>query len=514
MDPGLCSPDFYHPDLMQIFAVLASAFLMWLAFPPVDWGILIFVGPTPLLWAMRRVTTAREAGWLGFLFGFVFWGSLLWWIKVLGVVAWFPIAVVMGLFTMGWALVMYSGRYWSMWRWWILVIGSWSFMEFLRARIPWGGFPWGGAGYPVGTLSWPRGSAQWIGASGWSVIVVASAASVVLMFDRVSDRRPLELSLAVIVTFTFLGAVFSPNADGQAVRVAVVQGNSPCPRIHCDEEKLRIYNSHLGLTADIADGSADLVVWGEDSFGGALNPTFNGDVRRAMGGEASRIGAYLMAGGTRPGVPGSFDNYNVLFDPSGEVIGEYLKQHPVPFGEFVPFRRILEFVPQLAQVPNDMRRGEGPVVFPIEVDGGRGLLGSVISFEGAFARHVRAEVRAGAQLLVVATNEGSFGVGPASDQLIGMVRMSAAALGVDIIHVAVTGKSTIIRADGTIGKTTRLFTQDVLTGVVNLQDAPRTLYAVLGDWVQVLAILAAAGVVVATLAGRSREFRIRPGVRR
>ena len=116
--------------------------------------------------------------------------------------------------------------------------------------------------------------------------------------------------------------------------------------------------------------------------------------------------------------------------------------------------------------------------------------------------------------MVITTNEGSFGVGPASDQLIGMVRMSAASLGVDVVHVAVTGKSTLIRADGSIGKTTDLFVQDLLTGVVNLQEAPRTLYAVAGDWVQLLAILAAAGVLVTTLVGPAREFRIRPGARR
>ncbi len=500
---------------MQILAVLLSAALMWLAFPPVNWGIVVFVAPAPMLWAMRRVTTPREAGWLGFLFGFAFWGSMLWWIRILGFVAWLPLAVVMGLYTTGWALVMYFGRYWSMWRWWILAIGSWSFMEFFRARVPFGGFPWGAVGFPVGTLAWPRGSAQWIGATGWGVIVIAFAAALVTMFGRVSDRRPLELSLAVIVTFTFLGAIFSPDAAGHPVRVAVVQGDSPCPRLHCDNEKEIIYNNHLNLTATIPEGSVDLVVWGEDSFGGAFNPTFNGGVRRAMGpGEAARIGAYLMAGGTRPGEPGTFVNYNILFDPTGEVVGEYVKQHPVPFGEFVPFRRVLEFVPQLDQVPNDMLRGPGPVVFPIEIGDARGVLGSVISFEGAFARHARGEVKAGAQLLVVATNEGSFGHSPASDQLIGMVRMSAVSLGVDVVHVAVTGKSTLIRADGSIGKTTDLFVRDLLTGVVNLQDAPRTLYVVAGDWVQILAILAAAAVIVATLTGPTREFRIRPGDRR
>lgn len=505
---------------MQIAAVLLSTFLMWLSFPPVDWGILIFVAPAPLLWAMRRVTTLREAGWLGFLFGFTFWGSMLWWIKILGFVALIPLAIVMALFTTAWAMAMHQARNWSMWRWWLFTIGAWAFMEFLRARIPFGGFPWGAVGFPVGDLAWPRGAAQWIGPTGWAVIVIGVAAAVVVMVQD-EDRRPLELSLAVVLTFTFLGAIFAPDAAGQPVRVALVQGNSPCPRVHCENEKEIIYTRHLAETQDLEPGTVDLVVWGEDSFGGSFNPTFNGEVRRQMGTEASRLGTYLIAGGTRPGAPGTFDNYNVLFapnrdDPSipGEIVGEYLKQHPVPFGEFVPFRRVLEFVPQLDQVPNDMRRGAGPVVFPLQIGSVSGRLGSVISFEGAFPRHIRGEVKAGAQIVVVATNEGSYGVSPASDQLIGMVQMSAVSLGVDIIHVAVTGKSTIIRADGTVGKSTELFTRDVLTGTVNLQDSPRTLYAVVGDWVQILAILTAMGLTAATAVRPTRDFRIRPGVRR
>jgi len=347
--------------------------------------------------------------------------------------------------------------------------------------------------------------------------VVAFAAGIVVMLDQERDRRPLELAGGVAVTLTLLGALFAPDAAGQEIRVALVQGDSPCPLVHCPNEKERIYNSHLNLTQAIPDGAADLVVWGEDSFGGAFNPTFNGDVRRQMGAEAIRIGSYLMAGGTRPGVPGTFDNYNVLIAPTGEdgdIIGEYMKQHPVPFGEFVPFRRVLEFVPQLDQVENDMRRGEGPVVFPINVGGTDGVLGSVISFEGAFPRYSRAEVKNGAQLLVVATNEGSYGEGPASDQLIGMVRMSAASLGVDVVHVAVTGRSTIIRADGSFRRTTDLFTQDILTGVVNLQDAPRTVYAIVGDWLQLVAIVGAIGIGISTSRGPARDFRIRPDLRR
>ncbi len=243
-----------------------------------------------------------------------------------------------------------------------------------------------------------------------------------LLAEEEPDRRPLEAMVAIILVLSALGLVLSPDAGGQAVRVAVVQGNSPCPREHCANEKQLIYDSHLALTRTIAPGSVDLVVWPEDSFGGSVNPTFNPEVAAQMAGEAVRIGAYLLAGGSRSAGPTAWDNYNILFAPNGAILGEYLKRHPVPFGEFVPLRNLLRFIPQLSQVPRDLRRGEGPVVFNLALGDYSFRLGSVISFEGAFPRYARSEVRAGAQALVVATNEGSYGRGPASDQLMQMVR--------------------------------------------------------------------------------------------
>jgi len=497
--------------MTQIIAVLLSALLMWASFPPVDWGFLVFAAPAPFLWAMRRVSTPREAGWLGFLFGVAFYGPLLIWIFVLGAVAWIPLTIVMALWAVGFALVMYLARTWSPWRWWLMAMGTWATWEWLRSTWPLGGFPWGSVGFPVGKLAWPRGAAQWVGASGWGVIVVGVAAGLVLMVGEERDRRPLELAATAVVVLSLLGAVFAPDANGPPIDVAIVQGNSPCPRVHCENEKLRIYNFHMAITNQIAAGSADLVVWGEDSFGGDVNPTFNGDVRSDMSAQAQRINAYLLAGGTRPSAPGTFDNYNVVFAPSGEIIGEYLKRHGVPFGEYVPFRKILQFIPQLDAIPNDLNPGTQPVVFPIAVPEGSGVFGSVISFEGAFARTIRSEVRAGAQMIVVATNEASYGRGAASDQLIGMVRMSAASLGVDVVHAAVTGRSTLIRADGSVGRKTNLFDDDLLQGRVNLQTSRRTVYAVAGDWLRFLAIITGLVVLSTTLgSGRSRDFKIRP----
>lgn len=497
-------PPVRSATMAGIAAAAVSGVLMWLAFPPANWGAVVFIAPVPLLWALRRVETAPRAAGLGFLFGAVFFGATLSWLRVLGVVAWIPLVIVMTVGASLCALAIFVGRHWSPWRWWVVAVGSWALWEFLRARWPFGGFPWGSTGYPIGTLAWPRGSAQWIGASGWSVLVVGLAAAVALLLE--GERRPLKAMVSVVAGLSLLGALFAPSAAGPALAVTIVQGNSPCPLVHCEGEREIILEWHLLLTSTIEPGSADLIVWGENSFGGSVTPTFNPDVRAAMEEEARRTGSYLLVSGTRSAGPEHFDNVNIVFGPDGRLIGEYQKRQPVPFGEYVPFRWLANWIPQLERVPRDMTRGDGPVVFPIAVDGGDdGVFGSVISFEGAFVRMLRDGVSAGAEMMVVPTNEASFGEGPASDQLIGMVAMSAASLGIDIVVAAVTGKSTIVGADGSVGPTTDLFESAVLTGTVNLHQGRRTLYAVAGDWLQLAAIAALGAVAVGTLGLRRRE---------
>jgi apolipoprotein N-acyltransferase len=500
---------------MQLAAgALISAVLMWLSFPPVNLGFFVFLAPAPLLWALRRVTTRREATLVGLTYGVAFFGGMLWWIYMLGAVAWFPLVGVMALYMVAYSLLLYVVRQWSAFLWWAVAVGGWALFEFTRSRWPLGGFPWGAVGFPIGTIPGARGAAQWIGPTGWGVLVIAFAAGLVLLAEEEPDRRPLEAVVAIGVILSALGLVLSPQADGQAVRVALIQGNSPCPRVHCDDEKQLIYDSHLGLTQTLLPGSVDLVVWPEDSFGGSVNPTFNPEVAAQMSAEAIRLGAYLLAGGSRSAGPTQWDNYNLLFAPDGSIVGEYLKRHPVPFGEYVPLRDLFKFIPQLASVPRDLRRGPGPVVFQMGVGEASFRLGSVISYEGAFPRYLRSEARAGAQLMVVATNEGSYGRGPASDQLIEMVRLNAAAAGLDVAHVAVTGHSTFVYADGARARSqTGLFTAEVLRGVVRVQESRRTLYVILGDWLELAAI---AGAAVALVVGwrNPREFRIRPRARR
>ncbi|MDJ0790456.1 MAG: apolipoprotein N-acyltransferase [Acidimicrobiia bacterium] len=478
--------------------VAASAVLMWAAFPPVGFGALAFVAPVPLFIGIRMVERAAYAVALGFFWGAAFFGLLLNWLMVLGFVAWFPLSIVMGSFTALYVAVIWVFRLWTPWRWWLIAVGGWVAMEFIRGRFPFGGFPWGDIGYPAAGLPGPIGSVQWIGPAGWTVLVVAFAAGVTLVIEHHKDWRMVVDAGSVIILLSIAGFFLAPSPAGQVWRSAIVQGGSPCPMTRCQNENQRIFEQHLELTQGIPAGSVDFVIWPENSTGTPYEPENNDEVFQAIIEQARRLDAYILISGTRVEGDDNFFNVNILYSPDGVKVGEYLKRHPVPFGEFVPLRGLFDFVPQLDRVPRDMIRGTEAVVFPTS----EGALGSVISFEGSFARSVRSTANAGAEMMVVTTNTSSYGRSPATDQAIGMVRVNAAAIGLDTAYASITGKSTFIGADGTVGETTDQLEERVLYGTMRFNTDGPTLWARFGDW---LAFLAMAAALAAVVVSRSSE---------
>ena len=91
--------------------------------------------------------------------------------------------------------------------------------------------------------------------------------------------------------------------------------------------------------------------------------------------------------------------------------------------------------------------------------------------------------------MVVATNESSYGDSAASDQLIDMTRVNAAAIGQDTVHAAITGKSAFITAAGEVGETTGLYTEAVLYGNVAMRSAGPTIFTRFPNWVTLIAVL-------------------------
>jgi apolipoprotein N-acyltransferase len=477
------------PPMIGALLVVAGGVVSVLAFPRIGPGWLILPGIALFLAGLRMARSRRRGLALGALYGLTFFGGLIWWLSELGLIAMIPLVMLeAGYFAAyGWWLGRYNDR--PPGTWFLLATGGWAVMELIRYRFPVNGFEWGAAGYALSDQAWARGLAPLVGTTGITMLVVASVSVVVLAAAGQRRRWQTWLPVALLLV-AFAGLAWNLPTPGYTISLnaAIVQGSTPCPFEHCPpNERLRTFLQHLELTRRIEPGSVDLVVWSEGSTGSTnADPVQNPEIGAAIAEQARRIGAWFLVGSDRPVNQTHWVNANVVFDPEGEIVGEYRKQHPVPFGEYIPWRPLFEWIPELDQVPRDMIPGEGPVVFDL---GGGVVVGSVISFEGGFARYPRQHARAGANLIVVATNEGSYGTTPGSDQFIGMTRMRAAELGTPVIHAAVTGRSVFIDESGElVSEKTGLGTLEIVTAT--LSPLARSVYVVTGDLLMLLAALA------------------------
>lgn len=467
------------PGVKAVLLALGGGILSVLAFPPFGPGLLIVPGIALLLWALRESDSSAMGFWTGLVYGLVFFGGLMWWLAELELIA-LILVPVQALFVAvyGWWLVRFRERTPVVWL--ILAVGGWAVIELVRYRLPVGGLEWGAAGYALSDNLVTRLPASVVGTSGLTVLVVMLAGLIALAVARHWDNHLLwSLSLVVAVLVATVPYV-SSQVDGPDLRVAIVQGSTPCPFEHCPpDERLRTYRQHLELTETIQPGTVDLVVWPEGSTGSTnADPVLNENIRDEIAAEARRIAAPMLIGGDRTVSDTQWVNANVYFNADGEIVGEYRKQHPVPFGEYIPARPLFEWIPALDRVPRDMIPGGGPVLFD---DG----IGSVISFEGGFSRYALQARRAGANTLVVATNEASYGPdAPTSDQFIGMTRMRAVELGVPVIHAAVTGASTVIDRFGDFDSKTELGSSEIIEGRYCCSQS--TAFAMIGNSVMYL----------------------------
>ncbi len=464
------------PAVKAVLLAAAGGVVSVVAFPPYGPGWLILAGVTAFLTALRLVGTRKQGLVVGAVYGFIFFGSLLSWLAQLELIALILVPVEAVFFVAyGWWLVKYNDR--SSGVWLTLAVGGWAFMELIRYHFPTGGFEWGAAGYALSDVAVLADPAPLIGGSGLTVLVVLLSGLGALAVTRRWDPS-LWWAVGAIGLIAVLTVVIRADVTQSfpGPIVTIVQGSTPCPYEHCPpNERLGTYQQHLELTKSLEmNPSRWLTVWSEGSTGSTnADPVLNPEVGAAIGAEARRLDSWMLIGGDRPISETQWINANVVFNPQGKIVGEYHKQHPVPFGEYIPFRPLFDWIPALARVPRDMIPGDGPVVF----DTGDFKLGSVISFEAAFSRYALQHRRAGADVIVVATNEASYGPDAAtSDQLIGMSQMRSRELGVPVIHAAVTGKSTIIGSP----LTTDLGTQEIFEGG-HFIASPRTIYSYTGD---------------------------------
>lgn len=438
----------------------------------------------------------------------------LWWVMEFSGPGYVALLVLGMVFTALAALSVVSRR------WVGVVVGlpaALMLTDWVRGHYPFGGLPLGGI--PLGQAAGPLAPVARLGgpllvtgataAAGAGLALVASGLLAALPDRR---RRPCRSGqetvvpvrgqqgwrpaaaaaavLAVVVVLVAAGRL-GPDGSGSGptpkLAVAAVQGGGPRGLHQSEVDPSVAFQRQLAAETALRP-PVQLVVWPEDVVV-VDQPIGQTPQAATMGQVAQRLGATVVAGVVENVGAAQFQNAAVAWSPTGVIVARYDKVHRVPFGEYIPYRSVIQHLANLHLVPRDAIAGHGPGL----LDTPAGALGTAISYEVFFEDRSRAAITAGGQLLVVPTNAASYSTSQVPTQEVAAAQLQAWETGRDVLQAAPTGYSALIDHDGRVLKRSTLGRQQVVAGTLTLRQG-RTLFVRLGDLpVLVLAVVALAG---------------------
>lgn len=402
-------------------------------------------------------TTPRRGLAVGAVFGSVFMLGLLPWLQVIGVDAWVALSVLEGSFygLLGLGAVLVQRL--PGWPVWTAML--WVAVEALRSGFPFGGFPWGRLAFATADTP-AAGLFPYVGSAGTTFVValVGTALAWAVLAVRRTPVRGIA-AVAAPVLLASAGSAVTPWAPSPAeeptstVSVAAVQGDVPGSGMNAFDERRVVLDNHVAATHDLAARVAagdtsrpDLVVWPENSTD--IDPYSDASVYADIQGAVDAIGVPVLVGAMVSGEePEDVYNQGIVWAPDAGPVQSYSKTHPVPFGEYIPFRDVLASVfSRLDQIPRDMVPGTEPGLLRM----GTTTVGDVICFEVAYDGLLREVVGGGADLVVVQTNNATYmGTGQIEQQF-AISRLRAIETNRYVVVAATNGVSGIIAPDGRV----------------------------------------------------------------
>ena len=480
-----------------------TSVLLWLSFPPVDYGPLAWIALVPLLQVARVPEAVNWQSLLLWLGGAVFWVSILQWMR-LGdfwmYPAWlahaFYLACYVPLFV--WLTQIAVQRFKT--PLYVAAPVCWVGLEYLRGYL-FTGFSW----YLLGHTQY-----RWVNliqisdlCGGYlvSFVVVLSNAALAQFvplkwLEALGMIRPAESEDAVppdLSRLRWLGVVLSFAAVGLSVgygvlrreqvpfetgpRIALIQGNFPATtRALTPEDYEETYRMYDALTGRSVKHQPNVIVWPEAMFRWPLlevDPSLTDEQLSAMHlnprqwrGTETRDALEQMAGKANAALiigipaasarPGQIDSYNsaVFVLPGKGLNGRYDKIHLVPFGEYIPLMEYLPFLGSLIPYGSNggMVAGEKAHVFEYE----QWRFIPLICFEDTVPHLVRSMVAAGSErgshvdVLVNMSNDGWFHGSSEHDQHLITASFRCIETRVPMVRAANMGISAIIDGDGVV----------------------------------------------------------------
>lgn len=459
-------------------------------------------------------TTLRRAFTLGLVTGAVYFTGTLYWItRVMatygGLAPWVAVLVNAALIAY---LALFPAIFALVVRRIVIAHGPpalmeaplvWVATELGRTHI-FTGFPWVLLGYSQTTVLPIAQFASLFGVYGVSMLVASVSAALATFATRPAcpgrykRARPLVLVLAIVIGVAVWGsrraAVGEWTHTGEPIRVGLIQGNID------QNEKIQaarasaIFQDYVRLTHQAIGDGAEFIIWPESS-----TPfLFEDDVLAAAQvrdlARQARVpilfGSDQVVRGAN-GAPATSYNSAFLVRPDGTTGGVYRKVHLVPFGEYVPAKKVLFFAAPLVEAVSDFSPGEEAVLLPV----GHHLVSTAICYEVVYPDLVRRFVAGGSEMLTTITNDAWFGPTSAPYQHFEQASMRAIEEGRYLVRSANTGISGIVDPYGRVVQRTGIFQPAVVVGEARFLRTS-TFYARHGDVLAYASVLATAALLV------------------
>lgn len=456
------------PPRLEIAAgCIASGALLCLSLPPFGFWPLAFVGLVGVdrLIADQPTRARFRRGWLIAMACFV--PSLSWMTALTAPGYLIACIAYAGMLGAGIAAAPPGrGR-------WLALAGTWTLAELVRWSWPFGGVPL--ASLPIGQVAGPLAPVLRVGGPVLLLAVTVLAGQGAAAAVRRSWRPAAGLLLvtAALVAASMAGP--SGHDVGRA-EIALVQGGGPQGTRAVDTGVIKVFERHVTATAGVR-GPVDLIVWPEDVIDtpGAFSddPWFD-----VVGDLAREHRSPLLVGTVEGAGPGRFSNSAVLLDRTGDEVDRYEKVHRVPFGEYVPFRSLLEQVAGDALPADDATIGRGPGYVDVPRTVGRAAV--PVSWEIFFPDRTREGVGEGARLVLNPTNGSSFTGTIVQTQQVASSRMRAIETGRWVAQVSPTGFSAVIDDRGRVLERSAVSERRVIQREVGLREG-QTIYTRVGN---------------------------------
>lgn len=505
--------------LVPAAAAALSGVLLYVSFPPRTLWWLALPAFAVLGWTLRGRTWRAGLG-LGCLSGLGFLLPLLVWTGVeVGPGPWLALAAVEAIFIAltgaGIALVSRLPA-WPLW-----AAAVWTAGEAARARVPFGGFPWGKIAFgQADGIFLPLAAVGGTPVLGFAVVLCGfglyETVRLVVQRRRTAGalRRGAALAALISIAAPVVGAVaarslVSDKAENGTTTVAVIQGNVPRAGLDFNAQRRAVLDYHARETERLAAKVAarqvprpDFVLWPENSSD--IDPFANPDAGAVIDHAARAIGVPISVGGVVER-GGRLYNEQILWDPAKGPLDTYDKRRVQPFGEYLPLRSLVGAINHnwTAMVRQDFSRGHKPGVFTMA--GAR--VGLVTCYEAAFDGTVRSTVTHGAQLISVPSNNATFDRSEMTYQQLAMSRVRAVEHSRTVTVPVTSGVSAIIMPDGRITQHSGMFVADSLVQKVPLRSSttPATRLGSLPEMFLVLVAVGGLGWAAVPAARRRRE---------